>query len=644
MQSKVMSAEQAVALIKNNDTLCNAGFVGIGVPDKLLAALEERFLKTGEPRDLGLVFAAGQGDGGSRGLNRLGHEGLLKRVVGGHYGLIPTIGKLALEERIEAYNLPQGCISHLYRDIAAGKPGLLSKVGLGTFVDPRLEGGKVNKRCTEDLVEHMTVQGEDYLFYKAMPLNIGFIRATTADPHGNLTFEREALTLDAQAMAMAVKNSGGLVIAQVERVAQRGTLNPKQVKVPGILVDAVVVSEPEFHKQTYGCDEYNPAYAAEIRVPLEDMPVMKLDERKIIARRVAMELMPNAIVNLGIGVPEGVARVANEENILSQITLTAEPGVIGGLPAGGLDFGAATNTDAIIDQNAQFDFYDGGGLDVACLGLAQADAAGNVNVSKFGLKLAGAGGFINISQNAHTVIYAGTFTAGGLKISVDDGTLKIDQEGKVKKLIEQVEQVTFSGAQALIRKQRVLYVTERCVFELTEQGLELVEVAPGVSIEHDILPHMAFKPIVNEPRKMDARIFCEAEMGMAATFGHLDLSDRLHLDVAADTLYLNFSGLSLSSEQDVDDVIAAVTEKLATLDHKIRAVVNYDGTRIDESVMDTYAKAVQRLMETHYTDVTRYTTSAFLKLKLGDALQHRDVAPHIFETQAEARAALSADS
>jgi propionate CoA-transferase len=264
-----------------------------------------------------------------------------------------------------------------------------------------------------------------------------------------------------------------------------------------------------------------------------------------------------------------------------------------------------------------------------------------VNVSKFGPKLAGAGGFINISQNARTVIYAGTFTAGGLKISVDDGTLKIDQEGKVKKLIEQVEQVTFSGAQALIRKQRVLYVTERCVFELTEQGLELMEVAPGVSIEHDILPHMAFKPIVNEPREMDACIFREAEMGMAATFGHLDLSDRLHLDVSADTLYLNFSGLTLHSEQDVEDIVSAVTEKLASLDHKIKAVVNYDGTRIDESVMDSYAKAVQRLMETHYTDVTRYTTSAFLKMKLGDALQHRDVAPHIFETQAEARAALS---
>lgn len=641
MQSKVMSARQAVALIKNDDTLCNAGFVGIGVPDQLLVALEERFLQTGEPKNLNLVFAAGQGDGGHRGLNRLGHEGLLKRVIGGHYGLIPTIGKLALEEKIEAYNLPQGCISQLYRDIAAGKPGLLSKVGLGTFVDPRLDGGKVNSRTTDDLVELMTLHGEEFLFYKAFPMNIAFIRATTADPKGNLTFEREALTLDAQAMAMAVKNSGGLVIAQVERVAQHGTLPPKQVKVPGILVDAVVVAEPEHHAQTYGSDRYNPAYSAELRVPLEDLPTMPLNERKIIARRVAMELMPNAVVNLGIGVPEGVAQIANEEKILSQITLTAEPGVIGGLPAGGLDFGAAINTEAIIDQNTQFDFYDGGGLDVACLGLAQADAAGNVNVSRFGPRLAGAGGFINISQNARKVIYAGTFTAGGLKIAIKDGQLQIIQEGTVAKLIDQVEQITFSGQEALKRQQSVLYVTERCVFELTPAGMELIEVAPGISIENDILPHMAFKPIIQNPCLMHERIFQPGDMGMDSWFGHIDLSDRLHLDADTDTLYLNFSRMSIRHEQDVDDIVSTVEQTLQSVGHKVRAIVNYDGTRIDASVMDYYANAIQTLIDRYYSDVSRYTTSAFLRMKFGDALHQRSVAPHIFETQEEAKAALT---
>ena len=505
--NKVCTAAEAVALIEDGATIATGGFVGTGVPEALLIAVQQRFQQTQHPRAVTLVYAAGQGDGKERGLNHLGEKGLVKRIVGGHWGLVPKLGALALNNELEAYNFPQGVISHLYRDIAAGKPGTLTRVGLHTFVDPRVDGGKLNTAATEDLVEVMEIAGQEYLFYRSFPIHIALLRGTTADRKGNITMEREALTLEALSIAQAVHNSGGRVLVQVERVVERSELSPQMVKIPGILVDAIVISDAENHMQTYA-EQYNPAYTGEALLAIEHQSVEK-SIRLSMGRIAAAYLKPGSVVNLGIGMPEAVAMVASENGDIDKITLTVEPGGIGGIPASGLSFGATANAEAIIDQTVQFDFYDGGGLDQAFLGMAEVDQHGNVNVSRFGSRTAGAGGFINISQNAKEVYFMGSFTSGKQQVAPENGTLSIEQNGAVNKFVQQVQHLTFNGQQALKSGQTVRYITERATFRLTAEGLLLEAVAPGVDIQKDILNCMDFVPMLAQPVKVLSPHFFE---------------------------------------------------------------------------------------------------------------------------------------
>jgi propionate CoA-transferase len=640
VRSKIVTADEAIALIRDGDTLSSTGFVQIGFAEALLSGVERRFVATGTPRNLTLFAGAGQGDGKELGLNHLGHEGLLKRVVAGHWAMMPKVGKLALDNKIQAYNLPQGIICQLFRDLSGGKPGTFSKVGLHTFVDPRYGGGRVNDVTTKDIVDLVEIHGEEWLFYHVGRVNVAFIRGSTADTFGNITMEREALTLNNLAMAMAAKNSNGIVIAQVERIAERGSLPPRQVKVPGILVDCIVVAEPQEHRQTVAT-QYNAAYAGEFRAPRASLVSSALDERKIIARRAAFELPPNGIINLGIGMPAGVAAVANEEHISHLLTLTVESGVIGGIPSAGGDFGTGVNMDAVIDETQQFDFYDGGGLDMTCLGMAECDEAGNVNVSRFGGRLTGAGGFINISQNARLVVFAGTFTGNGLKVAVENGELRILEEGKQRKFLKKVGQITFNGQYAYDRGKPVYYVTERCVFRRVRRGLALIEVAPGIDVARDILAHMDFESIIGEYAIMDPRIFSAGPMNLESELLNMSLPERVTYDAERNILFLNFEGMYVRVAADVKAIWDICEERCRAAGRRVGVVINYDRFRINQAMYDAYAEMDRYFLAHYFTTITRYATSAFLRAKLGEAFSQRNIAPHVFERREEAQAFLA---
>jgi propionate CoA-transferase len=510
--SKIITAKEAAYLIKDNDTVAFGAQGLSGWAEEIAQELEKRFLETGEPRDLTLKQGCATGDWKERGVTRLGHEGLVKKWAAAHIGSATQMNKLVRENKMEAHCLPQGAIVNLWREIAGKRPGLITKIGLNTYVDPRLQGGKMNEVTKEDLVELIELHGEEWLLYKTFNVNVALLRGTTCDEDGNMTMDHEGFISEALAIAEATKNTGGIVIAQVEYLAKSGTLHPRNVKVPGALVDYVVqATKQEACWQTEGL-YFDPAFSGDIKVPMNNLPKLPLDSIKVISRRASMELKNKMLVNLGFGIPANVASIANEEGISDRITLTVEAGIFGGVPAAIPNFGASYNPEAMIDHGAMFDFYDGGGLDIAFLGLAQTDKEGNVNVSKFGDRLTGPGGFINITQSSKKVVYCGNFTAGS-KMKIEDGKVIIVKEGSNKKFIDAVEQITFSGKYATNSGQTVLYITERGVFKLKDGQLELIEIAPGIDLEKDILQQMDFKPLISENLKvMDAGIF-EEEWG-----------------------------------------------------------------------------------------------------------------------------------
>ena len=513
---KIISSAEVGALVPDNATVFLGGLAVTGLAEEVLKALSASYQSTGHPRQLTTYACGAIGNGKDAGMVHFAHPGMLKRTVAGHYGQTgEQLMRMVMDGTVEAYNFPQGSLSHLVRHVASRSPGLLTKVGLGTFVDPRLEGGKLNQNTREDLVQLVAFNGEEWLFYPTPKIDVAIIRGTLADENGNITLDKESMLLEQINIAHAARACGGIVIVQVERIVQAGSLHPKAVKIPGVSVDYVMVAQPENHMQTIST-LFNPALSGDIRVPTDAIPQIPLDERKVIARRSALELTPGAVTNLGIGIPAGVPAVAAEEGVAGALVLSVESGITGGIPAQGGDFGTAYNAEAIIEQSLQFDFYDGGGLDASFLGLAQVDQQGNVNVSKFSGRPVGCGGFINITRATRKLVFCGTFTAGGLSLQVGDGQLKIEREGKVKKFVSRVEQITFSGHDAALREQEVLFVTERAVFQLTVDGLELVEIAPGMDLQNDILSQMEFTPIMRNIRPMDAGLFQQKWGGLAA--------------------------------------------------------------------------------------------------------------------------------
>jgi propionate CoA-transferase len=510
---QLISASDAARLLASDaNVLVSGSGGGHGVPEAVLEAIEARFLSEKSPRDLTLIHVVGIGDRQHKGAARFGHEGLLRRSITSALVDSPVLAELALANKIESYILPQGVMSQLMREIAGGRPGLISRTGLHTFIDPRHGGGRQNESSKDELIELLTIDGEEWLRFKPLKFDVAILRGTTADEDGNVSMEQEAIPGEMLSMAQATRRNGGIVIVQVKRLAQRGTLPPRSVKIPGIIVDYVVVDPAQ--RQTYAT-HYSPSYAGELRVPLTSVKPLPFSPRKIVARRAAMEFVPNAICNLGAGISTGIAAVAAEENIVDMVVLTNEQGFIGGAPLTGPDSGTAQNYDAVVDQPYQFDFYDGGGLDLAFLSFAEVDPAGSVNISRFADKIVGVGGFINISQNAKHVIFSGTFTAGGLEVACADGALRIVKEGRHRKFISRIEQVSYSGPFAAREGRTAIFVTERAIFRTAAGGLELIEIAPGIDLDKDILPHMGFRPkIAPDLRRMDKRLFAQAPMNL----------------------------------------------------------------------------------------------------------------------------------
>ncbi len=508
--AQVITAEQAARLIKDGDTVALSGFGLACVNQEVIAALEQRWLDTSEPRGLTIVNSSAVGARGKReGLSKLAYEGLVGRWIGGIMSASPALGALAMEDKLECYNLPQGVITALYREIAAHRPGVITKVGLGTFVDPRVEGGKVNGVTTEDIVSVIELDGQEYLYFRSFGIDVGLIRGTYVDEAGNLTMEHEGLKMEVLPIAQAVHNSGGIVIAQAKQRVRAGSLDPNLVRVPGNIVDYVVISTPENHMQTE-YTQYNPAFSGQVKVPTSGFAPVPLTERKLMARRAAAEVRPGDVMNLGVGVPAEVGVILSDEGVADYALMTTEAGAVGGVAADDKNFGHCYNALAQLAMHEQFDFYDGGGLDLTVLGLAQADSHGNLNVSRFSGRVAGCGGFINITATAKRIVFVGTFTAGGLELEIADGELHILQEGRHRKFLQDVEQITFSGEQSAKIGQKVLYVTERAVFELVDGVVTLVEIAPGIDVQTQVLDQMDFRPAIAEPlRTMDPGMFRE---------------------------------------------------------------------------------------------------------------------------------------
>ena len=509
---KIIKESEIGQYIKDNDTVAISGSGGSGSAETIIKGISDSFVKTGHPRNLTVTCGISPGNltNDEVGMNMLAKKGLVGKAICAHLGMGKVFGNAIGKNEFPAFAVPLGVINHLYRAIAGGEIGLVTKIGLNTFADPRIEGCRANEKAKklEPIVELVTIDGQTQLFYKSFPINVAVIKATFADEEGNISLEHEAVIGEQYNMAIAAHNSGGIVIVQVEKIVPKNTLRARNVLIHSSLVDYVVVSKPDTSLGEYNMPVYRPEITGDKRIALESIKSKPLDNRKICGRRSAMELRKGYVINLGVGMPDSVANVCAEEGISDDIFLSVESGPTGGVPIGGVAFGGAINPDSVISTAEQFDAYNGGSLNMAVLGLAEVDENGNVNVSKFGPRVTGPGGFINITQNTKKVIFMGTFTAGHLKEEIKDNKLYILEEGQTKKFVKKVEQITFSAQNALDNNQEILYVTERAVFRLTGLGLELIEIAPGIDLQKDILKQMEFKPLIADNLKeMDQKIF-----------------------------------------------------------------------------------------------------------------------------------------